>query len=502
MGQTISSFSEEIQRLSKNSRVLFDLLPDMMFIVRDDFVIERMNRAAAEKFGNQEGESCHWVIFGLEAPCQARGCPFCPEGKDFSGQVFEVEVNEFFYVEYVHIPFEGYLNENLTLIALRDITRRKKQDIELRQYNENIEKVLSRKIQDLNKSESERERLYNELNCLKNEMERYSGEDVMIGESRPMRELREMIYQVAPSSATVLITGESGTGKELVADLIYRHSDRHDKPYFKFNCAAVTETLVESDLFGYEKGAFTGANATRKGKFEEAHGGTIFLDEIGNISPKMQSGLLRVLQEGEIVRVGGTRTISVDVRVIAATNVDLAEKVDQGMFREDLYYRLNVINLPLVPLRERKADIAQLATNFLVKYRERFNKKVTYLPTSVLEILWDHDWPGNVRELENAIQRAVLLSKDGIITPEDLGLDARGKNDRDAPPVNIEAFRDRSLKESLSILEAELLAGILRENSDTIENLCKRLGVARTTLYQKLKRYGIDPHGIKKQSSS
>ncbi|MBS3757006.1 MAG: sigma 54-interacting transcriptional regulator [Desulfobacterales bacterium] len=501
MNENISRPRDEIKRLSQNNRLLFDLLPDMLFIVKDDYVIERMNQAAREKFGNREKEPCHRVIVGLEAPCRATGCPFGPEGKNFSGQIFDVEVNESFHVEYAHIPFAGYLNENLSLIVLRDITRRKLQEAEIEQYRQNIEKVLSRKISDLDKSESERERLYNELNCLKKEMERHSGEEVMIGESRPMRELREMVYQVAPSSATVLITGESGTGKELVSDLIYQHSDRKGKPYLKFNCAAVTETLVESDLFGYEKGAFTGANATRKGKFEEADGGTIFLDEIGNISPKMQSGLLRVLQEGEIVRVGGTRPISVDVRVIAATNTDLAEKVNQGLFREDLYYRLNVINLHLVPLRERKEDIAKLATNFLVKYRDRFNRDVTYLPKSVLEALWDHDWPGNVRELENAIQRAVLLSKDGIITPDELGILSRRKNGQDAPPIKIEAFKDRSLKESLSIMESELLAGILRENTDTIENLCRRLGVGRTTLYQKMRRYGINPDGIKKPDS-
>ncbi|MFW6080881.1 MAG: sigma-54 interaction domain-containing protein [Desulfosalsimonas sp.] len=501
MTEKITHPKDEIRRLSHNNRLLFDLLPDMIFIVKDDFNIERMNRAAVEKFGNREGEPCHRVIFGSEKPCGTKACPFAPGGEKFSGEVFEEKLDDSFYAEYLHIPFEGYLKENLSLILLRDITRRKLYEAEIEQYKENIEKVLYRKISDLDKSESERERLYNELNCLKKELERQSGEDVMIGESRPMRELREMVYQVAPSSATVLITGESGTGKELVADLIYQHSNRKGKPYLKFNCAAVTETLVESDLFGYEKGAFTGATSTRKGKFEEADGGTIFLDEIGNISPKMQAGLLRVLQEGEIIRVGGTRPISVDVRVIAATNVDLAEKVDQGLFREDLYYRLNVINLHLVPLRERKEDIARLATNFLVKYRERFNKDVTYLPKSVLEVLWDHDWPGNVRELENAIQRAVLLAKDGIITPGELGILPRGKIDEDSPPVRIEDFKDRSLKESISILEAELLAGILRENNDTIENLCRRLGVGRTTLYQKMRRYGINPDGIKRQDS-
>ncbi|MCF8026722.1 MAG: sigma-54 dependent transcriptional regulator, partial [Desulfobacteraceae bacterium] len=247
--------------------------------------------------------------------------------------------------------------------------------------------------------------------------------------------------------------------------------------------------------FGYEKGAFTGATSGHKGKFEEAHGGTIFLDEIGDISPRMQTALLRVLQDGEIIRVGANMPISVDVRVIAATNSDLAERVKSGKFREDLYYRLNVINLRQPPLRERKEDIVLLATNFLVKYRQRFNKEVTYLPNSVVEKLLAYEWPGNVRELENVIQRAVLLSRNGMISPSDLGIILGGKEEQAAAAKEpgLAKFNGRSLKESVGIFEAELISRTIAACNGKMDNVAKQLGISKTTLYDKMKRYGVTP---------
>jgi transcriptional regulator with GAF, ATPase, and Fis domain len=492
MQNTIQSVQDEINRLSRNNQLLFDLLPDMLFIIRKDLVIERMNKAARDRFGNREGSHCHKVILGEACSCGSVRCPFRDkEGDAPYGQVFEKKIHDDFYVEYTYVPFEGYTEEDLALLILRDITKQKQYEIQLQKYNENIEKTLKEKIELLRESERERDQLYNELNHLKQESLARTDQGRMLGESKPMRELRNMIHQVAASNATILITGESGTGKELVADMIYQHSDRVGRPYLKFNCAAMTESLLESELFGYEKGAFTGATSMRKGKFEEAHGGTIFLDEIGNISAKMQTGLLRVLQEGEVVRVGANRPISVDVRVIAATNTDLAEAVRRGEFREDLYYRLNVINLRQVPLRERKEDIPMLATNFLIKYRERFNKEVTFLPNSVIDELIAYDWPGNVRELENAIQRAVLLAKDGMITPEDLGLGSRKKQRVGDNSLDLEELKDLPLKKSLARLESRLISCALQENSGRIEDVCERLGVGRTTLYEKMKRHGI-----------
>ncbi|MFP4572684.1 MAG: sigma-54 interaction domain-containing protein [Desulfobacterales bacterium] len=502
MQQSISDTQKELSRLAHNNRALFDLLPDMLLIIKDDFMIEHMNRAAQSRFGKQNGRRCHQVIMGSDEPCNRNECPFeCPEQKKQYGRVFERKIAEDFYVEYTYIPFEGYRHDNLSLLILRDITQKKKHELELERYSKNIEQVLREKIAILRESEKERDQLSQELNYLKNETKRLSGrENKMLGESKSIRKLRERIYQVADSSATVLITGESGTGKELVAGLIFQHSDRADKPYIKFNCAAVTETLLESDLFGYEKGAFTGATSAHKGKFEDAHGGTIFLDEIGAISPRMQTALLRVLQDGEVIRVGSNRSITVDVRVIAATNSDLSADVEAGRFREDLYYRLNVINLRTPALRNRKEDIVLLATNFLVKYRERFKKEVTYLPSSVVDTLVEYDWPGNVRELENVIQRAVLMSKNGMIAPGDLGLGLNGLHGSRKGSIlpAIQNPTSRPLKESVRMFESEVIAGAIKEHDGKMDEVARHLGVSKTTLYDKLKLYNLTPKQIVK----
>ena len=265
--------------------------------------------------------------------------------------------------------------------------------------------------------------LSRQVNSLKSQLGHHHKADKMVGRSRKMRELREMIHQVSGSDATILITGESGTGKELVANLIKATSTRDDKPFLKINCNAINDSLLEADLFGYEKGAFTGAASRKIGKFEVVDGGTIFLDEIGDISPRMQVSLLRVLQNGEIIRVGGNEPVQVNVRVIAATNVDLAQAVKEKKFRLDLYYRLNIINIDIPPLRERKEDIVELVSYFVNHYREAFKKEIDFVPKSIINRLLAHDWPGNVRELENLIQRAVLMAKGKMITEADLIFD-------------------------------------------------------------------------------
>ena len=242
----------------------------------------------------------------------------------------------------------------------------------------------------------------------------------MIGESQLMREVYQLISRVAPIDSTVLILGESGTGKEMAARAIHQNSARRESPFVAINCAAVTETLLESELFGHEKGAFTGAIAQKKGKLEIAEGGTLFLDEIGEMPLPQQAKLLRVLQEREFERVGGARTLKVDIRVIAATNRDLETAIKQGLFRKDLYYRLNVITLPLPPLRERQADIPLLASYFVTRYAAKCKRQVRGLSPAARTALCAYDWPGNVRELENAIERAVVLGSDELIQPEDL----------------------------------------------------------------------------------
>ena len=486
---------KEISKLAYNNKVLLDILPDMILIIKNNFVIEHMNAVAIAKLGDQQGMKCFQIVAGLESPCETGKCPFvCQHPEQHYGNMLEKKLNNKLFVECCYVPFKGYRHDNLILLIIRDITEKKLHEIELEKYSKNIEKILNEKIAVLKENEAERQQLYLEVNHLKKETERFVGQEKMIGESRPIHALREKIHQVAEYDATILITGESGTGKELVADLIHRHSNRANKPYLKFNCAAVAENLLESDLFGYEKGAFTGATTSRKGKFEEVDGGTIFLDEIGDISPKMQSSLLRVLQAGEVLRLGSNTPISIDVRIIAATNADLSAEMEAGKFRDDLYYRLNVINLHIVPLRERKEDIILLAMDFLLKYRERFNKKVIYLPNSVVEKLLEYDWPGNVRELENVIQRAVLLSKSGMISPKAIGaLSKKPVQDPTNDVSSMKKFLNLPLKESISFFEAELISSTLRKCSGKVGKAIQQLGLSKTTFYEKMKRHGINP---------
>jgi two-component system response regulator AtoC len=250
--------------------------------------------------------------------------------------------------------------------------------------------------------------------------------DTIIGQSGPMQEIYKMIGRVAASDATVLITGESGTGKELVARTLHESSPRRQRPFVTVNCAALTETLLETELFGHEKGAFTGATARRKGRFEQADSGTIFLDEIGEISPAMQKKLLRVLQEHSFERVGGNVSVQVDVRILTATNRDLLRELQAGAFREDLFYRLNVVNLHMPALRERADDIPLLAEHFLRKAQQKHNLAEIRLTSKALQVLQQYHWPGNVRQLENAIERASVLAQDGLITAEALVLENSG----------------------------------------------------------------------------
>jgi transcriptional regulator with GAF, ATPase, and Fis domain len=317
----------------------------------------------------------------------------------------------------------------------------------------------------------------------------------MVGESRKIHELRKMIYKVADSDTTILITGESGTGKELVADLIHKHSSRRHRSFLKFNCAAVTESLLESDLFGHERGAFTGADCRKKGKFEFADNATIFLDEIGDISPKMQASILRVLQNGEIIRVGGSEPIRVNVRVIAATNADLAKNVEEGKFRKDLYYRLNVFNLTLPPLRDRKEDIPVLAKHFVGKYSKLLKREINVISDRAITRLMAHQWPGNIRELENVIQRAVLLAGDKAITERDLEVDNNFSVKATEPLGMDSKALTRPLKETLAEVEQKIIFFALKKCNGRAQDAAGILGLGKTAFYEKVKRYGL-PKGI------
>jgi len=312
----------------------------------------------------------------------------------------------------------------------------------------------------------------------------------IIGRSQPMKKLLEMMSMVAPSEATVLITGESGTGKELIARSLHFNSPRKDKPLVVVNCAAITETLLESELFGHERGAFTGAERRREGHFMKANHGTIFLDEIGETSSTMQAKLLRVLQEKEIQRVGGEETLKVDVRIIAATNRDLESEVAEGRFREDLFYRLNVMPLHMPPLRERREDIPILTQHFLKTFARKNRKTVKGVVPLAMDMLINYDWPGNVRELENAIERAVILLTGEYISEKHLPLSVTERYaDPDSQPSGEATIMDGT--HSMDDIEKKAIMAALRASNGNKAEAARRLGISRKTLHNKLKIYNI-----------
>jgi two-component system response regulator HydG len=312
----------------------------------------------------------------------------------------------------------------------------------------------------------------------------------IIGRSEPMKKLLEMMSMVAPSEATVLITGDSGTGKELIARSLHFNSPRKDKALVVVNCAAITETLLESELFGHEKGAFTGADKRREGRFMQAKSGTIFLDEIGETSSTMQAKLLRVLQEKEIQRVGGEQVLKVDVRIIAATNRDLENEVAAGKFREDLFYRLNVMPLVVPPLKKRRDDIPLLAQHFLKRFAGKNRKAIKGFVPLAMDMLVNYDWPGNVRELENAIERAVILASGEHITETQLPLNITEQYD-DLEKRSTSATQILDGTHSLQDIEKEAILAALSASNGNKAEASRRLGVTRKTLHNKLKAYGL-----------
>jgi transcriptional regulator with PAS, ATPase and Fis domain len=332
--------------------------------------------------------------------------------------------------------------------------------------------------------------------------------DGMIGDCAPMREVYALTRRAANSRATVLLLGETGTGKELIARGVHELSNRASGPFIRINCGALSESLLESELFGHVKGAFTSAHENRTGRFEAAHGGTIFLDEINSVSQTMQVKLLRVLQEQEFERVGDTRTIEVDVRIVAATNRDLAELVEQGMFREDLYYRLNVIPIYLPPLRERGDDIPALVDAFLTKYAAENSRQRPRIDARALRSLQMYGWPGNVRELENYIERAIVLAEGDVITDDLLSPHVRGEAPvrwgrsarRDLQSICSELVthslsnsgeEDGVHSDVVARVERELILQVLRQCHGVQTKTASRLGINRNTLHKKIEEYSL-----------
>ncbi|KKQ76552.1 MAG: Two component transcriptional regulator, Fis family [Candidatus Daviesbacteria bacterium GW2011_GWF2_38_6] len=311
-------------------------------------------------------------------------------------------------------------------------------------------------------------------------LEKFQEESHVIGRSEAIRKIISLAKQIAPSQATILIQGESGTGKEVIASLIHNLSPRKNKAFIKVCCAALPDTLLESELFGYEAGAFTGAVSQKQGRFELANNGTLFLDEIAEIRPLLQVKLLRILQKGEFERLGGTKTIKCNVRILAATNANLAKLVEEKQFREDLFYRLNVISFTISPLRDRKEDIPLLVNHFLEFYRKKNNKEIDGISTDAMELLMNYSWPGNVRELENAIERAVVLTKDKAILPQALPDTINKEN-----VYEDEGKLTIPIGTTLREVERKVIMETLRRTKGDKEATAKLLGIAASTIYRK-----------------
>ena len=323
-------------------------------------------------------------------------------------------------------------------------------------------------------------RLERENTQLRSSIEDLVAVDTIVGESPSMQKMFELVRHVAKTDATVLVRGESGTGKELIARAVHANSARRYFPIVPVNCGAIPESLLESELFGHEKGAFTGAQYRRKGKIEMADGGTLFLDEVGAIPPKMQVDLLRVLETKEVTRLGGGRPIKVDFRVICATNDDLEKSIALGTFREDFYFRINVFSIEAPPLRERRADIPLLARHFVERFASQMDKRITGISAAAMELLVAHDWPGNVRELSNAIERAMVVGAPPDILADDLPVRTHRAAGAGAGDV------------SLAELERRHIADVLERNGWNISRTAEILEVDRATIYNKIKRYGLE----------
>jgi len=335
----------------------------------------------------------------------------------------------------------------------------------------------------------EQQSLLKDYQSLKQRLKPWDLQDFLKFRDRKMEQLLELVHTIADTQATVLITGESGTGKSLLAKYIHQQSSRKHRPFVKISCGALSETLLESELFGHVRGAFTGAIRDKKGKFEEAHGGTIFIDDINSASPNLQVKLLRVLQEKVIERVGGNTLIPVDVRIICATNTSLQEEVARQRFREDLYYRVNVVSLAIPPLRERLSDIAPLAEHFIKQFNLVHRRKVKGLSKSALQVLLRYRWPGNVRELENVIEQAVILSPGEFIIPESLP-----QFIRESAVCSLPTNTELTLDDALGHAEKQIILEALERHKWNRQLCAQALGISRTTLFNKMKRFQLMEH--------
>jgi len=425
----------------------------------------------------EDGHVVHTAASGLEAVERARQDDYAiyfidlkmPPGIDGIETMMEIKK---IHPEAAVIIITAYATVDTAITAMKEGA----QEYIVKPCNPQEISILVDRLMKLKNLERENLMLRQKLT------QQYDFQDI-ISKNPKMHEIFRLIKDVAGLPSTVLIRGESGTGKELIARAIHQAGQRSDKPFVAISCAALAESLLESELFGHERGAFTGAVAQRKGKFEQAEGGTLFLDEIGDISPKLQADLLRVLQERTFFRVGGNEEIEVDVRLIAATNTELQRAVRERDFREDLYYRLNVVNIQLPPLRDRREDVPLLARHFIDRISVELGKEVANISAGAIRLLMDHDWPGNVRELENAIERAIVSCRERVLGEEDLTFLAREALEGEAwaPPAQM----------TLEDVEQRVVEAMLQRTEGNIKEAAARLGIDRSTLYSKIKKYQI-----------
>ncbi len=445
----------DAKRLSVNQRTLLDTLPEIVLLVHTDGIIEYMNPYAVEFF-SEHGKD----IKKEQLEKQLDEILKIIFKKKSKNTVVDCNINQHSFQCYL-APFTGYNGDNLHWLVLKHGFLKKP-----------ITKTpIARKT-----------------NC-----------DEIVGSSSIMQELKDFVQRVSKTDAPALITGESGTGKELIANLLYSSSERADKPFLTINCNALNDSILESELFGYEKGAFSGAFTQKKGMFESVDGGTIFLDEIGDISAKMQAVLLRVIQHGEIIRVGGNTPIKVDVRIIAATNKDLSIEVHKGRFRLDLFYRLNIININPPPLRKRGDDIIELADYFIKKYNTIFERDISYNAKHLKTKLMNYNWPGNVRELENVIQRAILINTSGTLDSDSIIFDMQINHSDNPEPLDsyIKQFKDAPLKGIVEQIEKEVIIDKLKRNNGNVTTAAEQLDISKAALYEKMKRHAISAKSLR-----
>lgn len=443
-----------------------------------------VNSVAAELLGwemeDLRGKAQHNIIHHSHADGSAYPAHTCPIYAAFTdGSVHQVHDEVFWrkdgtsiFVEYVSTPIldnEGELTG--AVVTFRDVTERRKEQNKLRDALAEVERL--------------KDQLQAENRYLRQEIAAGHGWDDMIGKSAVLLKAKHRVEQVAGTDATVLVRGETGVGKERFARAIHDLSKRRKRPLIKLNCAALPSTLIESELFGHEKGAYTGASAQRIGRFELADQGTIFLDEVGELSLDVQAKLLRVLQEGEFERVGGSRTIKADIRIVAATNRDLTKAVWAGDFRDDLYYRLNVFPVEVPPLRDRKDDIPDLVTHFVTKYTAKLGRPIDTIPKEALKALQAYAWPGNIRELENVVERAVILSGDGVLRVDEA---------LDPQPIRSARASGSSDPRTLEDVERDHIRAVLKQSNWRIEGQSGAaliLGLHPNTLRSRMKKMGI-----------